>query len=117
MGKFRLIFGATVFVTGLAMADDQPLDVTIRVLDSPATLPGAVTKTIQLPPSVAESVKAPERSERGLEIANEARSNARQAGQDVAEKAKDKATFRQSNPSAAPAAPPGRGRNRGYGKY
>ena len=101
MRTFRLIFGATIFVTGLAMADDKPLDVTIQVLDSPAVLPEAVTRTIELPYSVPESAKAPERSEHGLETANDARSNARQAGRDIAEKAKDKAQVRRSNPAAA----------------
>lgn len=79
---------ATAFFAGLAMADDQPLDVTIRVVESPADLPAAVTKTIELPPTASE--RARERSQHGLERANEARALGREAGQSIAEEAKSK---------------------------
>jgi hypothetical protein len=43
-----------LFSAGAAMADDRALDVTIKVVETPADLPGAVTKNIQLPPAAAQ---------------------------------------------------------------
>ena len=81
-------FIAVLFFAGVAMADDKPLDVTIKVVESPADLPTAVTKTIELPPSASD--RARERSQHGLETANQARTLGREFGQSIAEAAKNK---------------------------
>jgi hypothetical protein len=73
---------------GAAVADDKPLDVTITVVESPGDLPAAVTKTIELPPAASD--RARERSQHGLERANEARALGREFGQSIAEQAKSK---------------------------
>lgn len=62
------------------------LDITMTVVDSDKSLPDAVTKTIELPPSASDTGR--EKSAFGLERANEARSNGRAHGQSVAEEAK-----------------------------
>lgn len=82
------LFLAAAFVTGFAMADDQPLDVTIRVVESPADLPAAVTKTIELPPAAAD--RAREAAQHGLDTANQARSLGSELGHDIADEAKTK---------------------------
>lgn len=79
MRKFSLLIATTLF-TGVAMADDKPLDVTIQVFESPTDLPVAVTKKIQLPPNAAE--RARERAQRGLDIANDARARTGGVGVD-----------------------------------
>lgn len=84
--KTRIIAAAMYLFVGIAMADDQPLDVTIRMIQSPNDLPAAVTKTIELP--VAASDRARERSRKGLDTANQARELGRTFGQSVAEEAK-----------------------------
>lgn len=68
------------------MADEKPLDVTIRVVDSPDASPSAVTRTIELPPAAA--AKARERSEHALDAANEVRTDAQQTLQGVVEETK-----------------------------
>lgn len=83
-----ILFLAAALVAGLAVADDKPLDVTITVVESPADLPAAVTKTIELPAAAADQAR--ERSQPGLERANEARSMGREFGQSIAEEAKSK---------------------------
>lgn len=80
------LFFAAVFVTGLAVADDHPFEVTIKVVEHPTDLPGAVTKTIRLPAPASE--RAEERSQQGLNTANEARERGREFGKSVAEEAK-----------------------------
>ena len=82
------LFLAAVFLAAVAMADDEPLDVTITVVDSPADLPAAVTKTIELPAAAADH--AQERAQHGLDTANQARALGREFGQSIAEEAKTK---------------------------
>lgn len=77
---------ATLLFAGVAMADDQPLDVTISVVQSPNDLPAAVTKTIELP--VEASDVARERAAKGLDAANQAREFGRTLGQGIADEAK-----------------------------
>lgn len=69
-----------------AQAGDEPLDVTISVVQSPNDLPAAVTKTIELP--AAASDVARDRSGKGQDTANQARESGRAFGQGVAEEAK-----------------------------
>lgn len=69
-----------------AQAGDEPLDVTISVVQSPNDLPAAVTKTIELPPAASDVAR--ERSGKGLGTANQARESGRAFGQGVAEEAK-----------------------------
>jgi hypothetical protein len=71
MLRFKLTLGAFVLVAAVAMADDRPLDVTIKVVDSPADLPAAVTKTIVLPPSASDTARG--RAQHGLDTANQVR--------------------------------------------
>ncbi len=84
--KTGIISVAVFLFVGIALADDQPLDVTISVVQSPNDLPAAVTKTIELP-AVASDV-ARERSGKGLDTANQAREFGRTFGQGIAEEAK-----------------------------
>lgn len=84
--KAGIIATAMCLFAGIAMADDQPLDVTIRVIQSPNDLPAAVTRTIELP--VAASDLARERSRKGLDTANQARESGRAFGQSIAEEAR-----------------------------
>jgi hypothetical protein len=86
--RMSKVFFAVLFFAGIAMADDKPLDVTIKVVESPTDLPAAVTKTIELPPSASD--RARERSQHGLETANQARTLGREFGQSIAEEAKTK---------------------------
>jgi len=86
MQSSGLVFLVAVFPPGVAAADDKPLDVTISVVSSPEDLPDAVTKKIELPGSAAGV--AVERSEKGLDTANQARQHGREFGQAVAEEAK-----------------------------
>jgi hypothetical protein len=79
------VVAAFLFV-GAAMADDEPLDVTISVVQSPNDLPAAVTKTIELPPTA--SAIGGQNSSNGLSTANQARALGRTFGQDVATEAK-----------------------------
>src|SRR5688572_4249546 len=58
MRAFSLLL-VFLFSAGVAMADDRALDVTIKVVESPADLPGAVTKNIQLPPAAQKSREKP----------------------------------------------------------
>lgn len=83
----KILFAAILFSITAAAAD-KPLDVTITVVESPADLPAAVTKRIELPTSASD--RAHDASLHGLDIANEARALRREAGQSVAEQAKDK---------------------------
>ena len=76
---------ATLLFAGVAMAD-QPLDVTISVVQSPNDLPAAVTKTIELP--VEASDVARERAAKGMDAANQAREFGRTLGQSIADEAK-----------------------------
>lgn len=87
-----LVVLAATLGASVAMAD-EPLDVTIRVVESPSDLPSAVTKTIELPP--AASATARERAQPGLDRANEARSRGRELGQSVAEEAKTRGQERE----------------------
>jgi hypothetical protein len=48
---------AVLLSSGVAMADDKALDVTIKVVESPADLPSAVTRTIKLPPAAAQKAR------------------------------------------------------------
>ncbi len=84
--KTGIIAVAAFLFVGIAMADDQTLDVTIRVIQSPNDLPAAVTRTIELP--VAASDRARERSRQGLETANQARESGRAFGQGIADEAR-----------------------------
>ena len=84
--KTGIIATAMYLFVGFAMADDQPLDVTIRVIQSPNDLPAAVTRTIELP--VAASDLARERSRKGLDTANQARESGRAFGQSIADEAR-----------------------------
>lgn len=81
------LFLALAFLGGIAMAEDRPFEVTIKVVESPTDLPGAVTKTIQLP--APASARAEERSQEGLNNANEARTRGREFGKSIAEEAKN----------------------------
>jgi hypothetical protein len=74
------------------------LDVTMVLLPEGATLPDAVTRTIELPRAAREAATAPgldtaaqarERRERGLETAAEAREQGREFGQQMAEQAQE----------------------------
>ena len=56
MRVFKLLV-VFLFSAGVAMADDQTLDVTIKVVESPTDRPGAVTKNIQLPPAAVQKVR------------------------------------------------------------
>lgn len=84
------LFIAAVFVAGIAMADEKPLDVTITVVESPADLPDAVTKTIELPASVPADARARDSAQHGLDTANQARALGREFGQSIADEAKTK---------------------------
>lgn len=84
--KAGSIIVALFCFVGVAMADDQTLDVTISVVQSPNDLPASVTKTIELPPAASEIAR--ERSEKGLGTANQARESGRAFGQGIAEEAK-----------------------------
>lgn len=84
--KSGIIVVAMFSCAGVALADDQPLDVTISVVQSPNDLPAAVTKTIELP--AAASDVARDRSGKGLGTANQARESGRAFGQGIAEEAK-----------------------------
>jgi len=86
MQSSGLVFLVAVFPPGVAAADDKPLDVTISVVSSPEDLPDAVTRTIELPGAAAEIAR--ERSQKGLDTANQARELGREFGQAVAEEAK-----------------------------
>lgn len=101
------LFFAGLFFSTMALADDQPLDVTIRVVESPNDLPAAVTKTIQLPPAAAE--RARERAQPGLDTANEARARGREFGQSIADEAKTKGD--KDNPGKDKDKGKGRGRS------
>jgi hypothetical protein len=82
------LFIAVALIAGVAMADDKPLDVTITVVESPADLPDAVTKTIELPSTASD--RARESAQHGLDTANQARALGRQFGQSIADEAKTK---------------------------
>lgn len=69
MRKSNLLYAA-LLCSGVALAD-APLDVTIRVLESPHELPDAVTKTIELPSQAADAARRHGQS--GPDRANEAR--------------------------------------------
>jgi hypothetical protein len=84
--KSGMIAVAALLYVGSALAGDQPLDVTISVVQSPNDLPAAVTKTIELP--VAASDVGRERSAKGLDTANQAREFGRTFGQGIADEAK-----------------------------
>lgn len=84
------LFIAAAFIVGVAMADDKPLDVTITVVESPADLPDAVTKMIELPSAVPDRARAHNSAEQGFETANQARALGRQSGQSIAAEAKTK---------------------------
>lgn len=56
MRVFKLLV-VFLFSAGVAMADDQTLDVTIKVVESPTDRSGAVTKNIQLPPAAVQKVR------------------------------------------------------------
>jgi len=77
-----------IFFSVAVLADNKPLDVTITVVESPADLPAAVTKTIELPPAATD--RARERSLDGLNRANEVRTLHQNLGQSIAEEAKAK---------------------------
>jgi hypothetical protein len=80
---------AAAFFAGIAMADDKPLDVTITVVDSPADLPAAVTKTIELPAPAVDQAHG--YAQQGAhETANQARTLGREFGQNIADEAKTK---------------------------
>ena len=113
MRMLKLILAAALFTGATAMtaADDKLLDVTIRIVESPADLPSAVTKTIELPPAAAE--RARERSQPGLERANEARKLGRETGQSIAEEAKTRGLGQGQNPGFGRGQNPGRGQGRG----
>ncbi|MFL6621301.1 MAG: hypothetical protein ACJ8J7_06815 [Sulfurifustaceae bacterium] len=83
----KIMFAATL-LAATAVADDNALDVTIRVIESPNDLPSAVTKTIQLPPSAFD--RGRERPQQGIERANEARAQARDTARNIAEQAKER---------------------------
>lgn len=87
MRKFGLIVPLLLLSGGVAFAD-QPLDVTIRVVNSPADLPAAVTKTIELPAAAADVAR--DHAAKGLGTANQAREQGRDFGQAVAEEAKNR---------------------------
>jgi hypothetical protein len=76
------------FLAGVAMADDQPLDVTISVVQSPDDLPAAVTKIIALPDAASDVAR--ERSGKGMDTANQAREFGRTLGQGISEEAKSR---------------------------
>lgn len=105
-GKVPLLIAVALF-TGVAMADDKPLDVTITVVESPADLPASVTKTIELP--LAAAAHAHEHAPHGLDAANEAHEHGREFGQDIAEEAKAK----HGNTEGGSGKGRGRGRGRG----
>lgn len=86
MRKTGMIVPLLLWLPVVAVADDKPLDVTIRVVTSPADLPEAVTKTIELPPTASDVAR--ERAARGLDTANQAREQGREFGRSVAEEAK-----------------------------
>jgi hypothetical protein len=94
--KASLLIAAAFVVAGAAMADDKPLDVTITVVESPADLPDAVTKTIALPPAASD--RAHERAQPGLDTANQARTLGREFGQSIAEQAKTKGKGQSNRP-------------------
>ncbi len=83
--KTGIIAAAALSFAGIAMAD-QPLDVTISVVQSPNDLPAAVTKTIELPAAASDVGR--ERSMKGLDTANQARESGRALGQSIADEAK-----------------------------
>ena len=83
-----LVLLAAVFPSGIAAADDKPLDVTISVVTSPNDLPEAVTRTLELPDAASASEVARNRSSKGLSTANQARELGREFGRAVAEDAK-----------------------------
>ena len=89
MRRASIFLAATLFV-GVAMADDKPLDVTITVVDSPADLPDAVTKTIELPPAVSGRSQRAQQAPQGFDTANQARALGRGFGQSIADEAKTK---------------------------
>ena len=104
MCKTRFLYAALLW-SGVAFAD-APLDVTIRVLESPHELPDAVTKTIELPPRAAEAT--PENVPPGLDRANDARSQQpRQNGLDRATQARPQG--RDLSPRGLDVGPRGRG--------
>lgn len=83
--KLGIIIVSMFSFTGVALAD-QPLDVTISVVQSPNDLPAAVTKTIELPAAASDAAR--DRSGKGLGNANQARESGRAFGQGIAEEAK-----------------------------
>ncbi len=87
MRKFGWIAPLLLLPGAVAFAD-QPLDVTIQVVNSPADLPAAVTKTIELP--AAASDVARDHAAKGLDTANQARERGREFGQAIAEEAKNR---------------------------
>lgn len=80
------IFLACFSVAQAQAADVDDLDVTMRMVEPGVELPEAVTKTIALPPAAAQA--ASERTQSGLDKANEARIKVREFGQEAAEGAK-----------------------------
>lgn len=84
--KIRATLALLVGAVWLNTAQADELDITMTVVDTDKSLPDAVTKVIELPPSASETGR--EKSAFGLERANEARSNGRAHGQSVAEEAK-----------------------------
>jgi hypothetical protein len=89
--KFGLILAALFFSGDQAIADDRTLDVTIKVVESPADLPSAVTKTIKLPPAAAQ--KAREQSSStgpGSGTASGQSNNQNIVGENAPKKGKDK---------------------------
>lgn len=88
MRKSGLVVAVLLLLPAGAALADQPLDVTIRVVSSPADLPAAVTKTIELP--AAASDVARDRAAKGLDTANQARELGREFGQAIADEAKSR---------------------------
>ena len=86
-----------LLISSPVMAEDD-LDVTLDIVESPQALPEAVTKVLALPEMASDSGKL--HSEKGLAIANEARTKGRAHGQAMAERGKAKAK--------KPDTPPGR---------
>lgn len=114
-----VVFCAALLAPVAAFAD-APLDVTIRVLESPHELPDAVTKTIELPSAAAAAAR--EHAQPHLDGANEARTpesrpnaldragQARPQGPDFGRSMADDPRNRGNPGNGAGGRPPGRGR-------
>ena len=51
--NYSVVIVASLLSLGTAYAEDRPLDVTIKVLESPGDTPDTVTRTIKLPPAAS----------------------------------------------------------------